>query len=68
VKTSWGRSGSVGQTKLNDLLQPTEKYSKVSSKYKKITRKLAVFLGSSNVAYNIVECQEFKDLPFDVNC
>jgi hypothetical protein len=67
VKTSLGRSGSVGQTKQNDLLQPIEKYSKESSKHKKISRKLAVFVGSSNVAYHIMECQELKDLLFEVD-
>ena len=31
-------------------------------KYKKITKKLAIFIGSTNVPYSIVESQKFKDL------
>ena len=37
-------------------------YDVKSEKYKKITKKLAIFIGSTSVPYSIVESQEFKDL------
>jgi len=37
-------------------------YGKDNKQYKAITRKLAIFVGSSNVANSLVENLEFKDL------
>ena len=37
-------------------------YFKESDRFKKITKKLAVFVGGSNVANRIVESAEFRDL------
>lgn len=37
-------------------------YTKDSERYRAITRKLAIFVGSSNVANRVVDNLEFKDL------
>ena len=42
-------------------------YEKDSMKYKAITRKLPIFVGSSNVANSIVENLEFKDLLYTMD-
>ena len=43
-------------------MSATKQYRKESEKYQSITRKLAIFVGSNNVANSIVESAEFKEL------
>lgn len=50
------------QSTLRESFTKQAVYSKESQQYKWITRKLAIFVGSSNVANLIVENLEFKDL------
>lgn len=50
------------QSTLKESFSSQTVYSKESDKYKAITRKLAIFVGSSNVANSITENLEFKDL------
>ena len=42
-------------------------YPKESTKYKQITKKLAVFIGSSNVATMLVENPEFRELLHEMD-
>ena len=50
------------QSTLKESLEKKNLYSKHSPRYKLITRKLAIFVGSSSVANRIVENLEFHDL------
>ena len=50
------------QATLKETLTNRNPYSKDSARYRDITRKLAIFVGSCNVANRIVENLEFKDL------
>ena len=50
------------QSTLKESLEKKNPYSKDSPRYKLITRKLAIFVGSSSVANRIVENLEFQDL------
>ena len=50
------------QSTLRDSFTKQVAYSKESERYKLITGKLAIFVGSSNVANHLVENLEFKDL------
>ena len=50
------------QSTLKDVFSMHAPYSRDSHQYKVITRKLAIFVGSSNVAHCIVENFEFRDL------
>ena len=50
------------QSTLKKFLAKKNPYSKDSPRYKLITRKLAIFVGSSSVANRIVENLEFRDL------
>ena len=49
------------QLTLTESLSATKQYRKESEKYQSITRKLAIFVGSNNVANSIVESAEFKE-------
>lgn len=50
------------QLTLSQSLSGGKHYKKESERYTMITRKLAVFVGSSNVANRVVETAEFRDL------
>ena len=50
------------QLTLADTLQSKAAYSKESQRYCEICKKLAIFVGSTNVPNSIVENLEFKDL------
>lgn len=50
------------QQTLKESLASGMKYHTSSPKYTEITRKLAIFMGSSTAAYNIAENLEFRDL------
>ena len=50
------------QSTLRESFTKRTGYTKNSHQYKAITRKLAIFVGSSNVANRIVENLEFVDL------
>ena len=50
------------QSTLKEAFTIDTLYSKDSHQYKAVTRKLAIFVGSSNVANTIVENYEFVDL------
>lgn len=49
------------QLTLAESIRPKNAYGKESDRYKLITKKLAIFIGSTNTAYNMVENLEFKD-------
>ena len=55
------RSETERQLSLTECVRK-KTYDVKSEKYKKITKKLAIFIGSTNVQYSIVKSQEFKDL------
>lgn len=50
------------QLTLADTLQSKAAYSKESQRYREICKKLAIFVGITNVPNSIVENLEFKDL------
>ena len=50
------------QLTLAESLKSGQTYEKSSRRHTEITKKLAIFVGSSNVSYNIVENLEFRDL------
>ena len=50
------------QLTLTQTLSASKQYKKESERYRIITRKLAIFVGSNNVANSIVESPEFTDL------
>lgn len=50
------------QLTLSQSLSAGKHYKKESERYLTITRKLAVFVGSNNVANRVVETAEFRDL------
>ena len=50
------------QLTLAESLKSGQTYEKSSRRQTEITKKLAIFVGSSNVAYSIVENLEFRDL------
>ena len=51
-----------GQLTLEQTLRQKKQYSKESPRYMEITKKLAVFVGSTNVPNSIVTSPEFCDL------
>ena len=51
---------------LTSMLNSTP-YTKDSTKYKQLTKKLAVFVGCSNVATLLVENQEFRELLHELD-
>ena len=55
------------QPTLVATLQMKKKYSKENEKYRKITRKLAIFIGTSNVANSIVESLEFCEFVSELD-
>lgn len=55
------------QLTLKESLMRGRAYDKNSAKYKAMTRKLAIFVGSSSVANSIVENMEFKDLLYTMD-
>ena len=55
------------QLTLADSLQCKSVYSKESVRYREICKKLAIFIGSTNVPNSIVENLEFKDLLFTMD-
>lgn len=50
------------QSTLRESFTKQAVYSKESERYKWIIRRLAIFIGSSNVANHLMENTEFKDL------
>ena len=50
------------QLTLAESLKTKSLYSKDSDRYRKISKKLAIFIGSTNVSNSVVENLEFKDL------
>ena len=65
AKRAISHKASVTATKqltLTESLSATKQYRKESEKYQSITLKLAIFVGSNNVANSIVESAEFKEL------
>ena len=64
-KVSAQRSASLKihhQMTLSESLSSRNVYKKEHSRYKEISRKLAIFIGSTNTPTSIVENLEFKDL------
>ncbi len=51
-----------GQLTLQGSIQQVQPYRKDSTRYKAITRKLAEFVATGNVANRVVECQAFCEL------
>ena len=51
----------VQQTMENSFNRPSY-YSKESNRHADITKKLAVFIGSTNAPLSLVDCEEFSDL------
>lgn len=49
------------QLTLAESIKPKNAYAKESDRYKLITKKLAIFIGSTNTAYSMLENLEFKD-------
>ena len=56
------KGGHSGQLTLEQTLQQKKQYPKDSKRYMEITRKLAIFVGSTNVPNSIVTSPEFCDL------
>ena len=56
------RSKACAQLSLENSLEQRNSYSESSTQYKVITRQLAIFVGSTNIALSIVENPEFRDL------
>ena len=52
-----------GQTTLSTV----PPYKKESTRYTTLTQKLAVFIGASNVAFSLVENEEFRDLLHELD-
>lgn len=50
-----------GQISINEMLKP-KKFAPDSEKYKRITRKMAIFIGSAPVSHSLVENDEFREL------
>ena len=50
------------QASLKETLTKRTMYSKDSPRYKQLTKKLAIFVGASNVLNSLVESLEFKDI------
>lgn len=61
-KKSHERSSKSAQLSIEDTVKRTKKYNKESDRYKRISRKLAVFVAVDNVANSIVDSEEFRDL------
>ena len=53
---------SKAQLSLENRLMQRNSYSESLTQYKAITRQLAIFVGSTNIALSIVENPEFRDL------
>jgi len=63
-------AGPSTQSGIQPTLHATlqmKKYRKDSEKYRKITRKVAVIVGTSNVANSIVESPEFQEFVSELN-
>ena len=67
VKKKKCTSSSLIQKSLIDIEQHKRKYEEESAKQKSITHKLAIFIGSSNVAISLVENTEFRKLISELN-
>ncbi len=63
-KKSEASAGTLprSQPTLADTLHKSKPYNQQSERYKKVTRKLSVFIAVGNVLNSIVECEEFRDL------
>ena len=55
-------AAATASKQLTQPLSAGKQYKKESERYQTITRKLAIFVGSNNVANSIVESPEFTDL------
>ena len=58
TKADKGRAGPVKQSTLMEVMQ--RKYDKTSSRWQDITRKMAMFIATSNVPNAVVENAEFR--------
>ena len=61
------RVGPMKQATIAQVLHKRTMYEKDSERYKKITRRLAVFVGSTNVANTIVDTPEFRELLLELD-
>ena len=52
---------SMRQTSIRNAIRPAL-YPKCSKKQQEITKKLAIFVGVTNVPLSLIECPEFHDL------
>ena len=63
VKRNYASSNSFPQqTNLTDIARQKKMYEVHSVKQRSITKKMAIFVGSSNVALSLVENMEFREL------
>ena len=64
------KKAEVGPTKqatIAEVLHRRTMYERDSDRYKKVTRRLAVFVGATNVANTIVDTPEFKELLLELD-
>uniref|UniRef100_A0A1X7VJY0 BED-type domain-containing protein n=1 Tax=Amphimedon queenslandica TaxID=400682 RepID=A0A1X7VJY0_AMPQE len=52
---------------LSEFAVRQKPYDKESQRNKLITTKLAIFVGATNIPLSIVECQEFRDLMYEMD-
>ena len=57
----------TSQTTLHQQIQTTQYYSKDSKRQEAITKKLAVFIGATNVPLSLVDREEFRALLSDMD-
>lgn len=62
IKKQFEMKPNPGQMTLQQSLKGKKEYDKESDRYKLIIRKLAIFVGCTNVPNRIVESPEFRDL------
>ena len=60
-------NSTTSQLTIKEALRPTL-YPRDSKKQKAITRKLALFVGSTNFPLCLVDCSEFRDLLTEMDC
>lgn len=55
-------AASTSQSSIEQQIQGTQYYSKDSERQEAITKKLAIFVGATNVPLSLVDREEFRDL------
>lgn len=55
------------QATLAQVLHKRIVYEKDSNRYKQVTRRLAMFVGATNIANSIVENPEFRELLHELD-